>query len=73
MATQKSVYSFHHVFLPLTLQHSEWPKLYGVLAILSAIGFNQTSREVKKGRSAEENFGTIFSYFSIKTYAVAPA
>ena len=23
----------------LTLLHSEWPKLYGVLAVLSAIGF----------------------------------
>ena len=26
--------------LLLTLLHSEWPKLYGVLAILSAIGLN---------------------------------
>ena len=25
-------------FMTLTLFHSEWPKLYGVLAILSAIG-----------------------------------
>ena len=25
----------------LTLLHSEWPKLYGVLAILSAIGLNK--------------------------------
>ena len=25
----------------LTLLHSEWPKLYGVLAILSAIGLKQ--------------------------------
>ena len=26
---------------PLTLLHSEWPKLYGVLAVLSAIGLRQ--------------------------------
>ena len=25
----------------LTLLHSEWPKLYGVLAILSGIGLNE--------------------------------
>ena len=24
----------------LTLLHSEWPKLYGVLAVLSAVGLN---------------------------------
>ena len=27
----------------LTLLHSEWPKLYGVLAVLSAIGLKQVS------------------------------
>ena len=29
--------------LSFTLLHSEWPKLSGVLAILSAIGFNYPS------------------------------
>ena len=28
--------------IELTLLHSEWPKLYGVLAILSAIGLKST-------------------------------
>ena len=27
-------------YISLTLLHSEWPKLYGVLTILSAIGLN---------------------------------
>ena len=30
--------------LDLTLLHSEQPKLYGVLAVLSAIGLNATTR-----------------------------
>ena len=29
--------------MALTLLHPEWPKLYGVLAILSAKGLNQSS------------------------------
>ena len=28
-------------YAELTLLHSEWPKLYGVLAVLSAIGFTK--------------------------------
>ena len=32
---------------PLTLLHSEWPKLHGVLAFLSAIGL----RESMKGQT----------------------
>ena len=31
------------VGLQLTLLNSEWPKLYGVLAVLSAIGLTKTS------------------------------
>ena len=31
----------------LTLLHSEWPKLYGVLAILSAIGLNLSNSVCK--------------------------
>ena len=32
----------------LTLLHSEWPKLYGVLAILSAVGLKCTSGVTRK-------------------------
>ena len=34
----------------LTLLHTEWPKLYGVLAVLSAIELN------KRGLSADQMF-----------------
>ena len=30
------------IILILTILHSEWPKLNGVLAILSAVGFMET-------------------------------
>ena len=33
--------SWHTGYTVLTLLHSEWPKLYGVLAVLSAIGLLQ--------------------------------
>ena len=33
--------------LALTLLHSEWPKLYGVLAVLSAIGLNLSQISIK--------------------------
>ena len=36
-------YSWGCKFFPLTLLHSEWPKLYGVLAILRAIGLSVDS------------------------------
>ena len=30
------------MFVPLTLLHSEWPKLHRVLAILSAVGLSNS-------------------------------
>ena len=33
----------------LTLLHSEWPKLYGVLAVLSAIGLKVSAEQVAVG------------------------
>ena len=36
---KERTYSHRSKFFPLTLLHSEWPKLYGVLVILSATGF----------------------------------
>ena len=30
----------HHIHISLTLLHSEWPKLNGALAVLSAIGLS---------------------------------
>ena len=35
---KKRTCSDRTTFFPLTLLHSVWPKLYGVLALLSAIG-----------------------------------
>ena len=38
--SDKSLHEKGLVMMPLTLLHSERPKLYGVLAILSAIGLS---------------------------------
>ena len=44
------MYSFTFIYLnvspeaKLTLWHSEWPKLYGVLAVLSAIGLTSANK-----------------------------
>ena len=35
---------------PLTLLHSEWPKLYGVLAILSAVGLSAKGKTDQTGQ-----------------------
>ena len=37
---------YEHAILGFTLLHSEQPKLYGVLAILSTIGLSRKSREI---------------------------
>ena len=37
------------IHFSLTLLHSEWPKLYGVFAILSAIGLITTTTIIKPG------------------------
>ena len=42
--------------LGLTLLHSEWPKLYGVLAILSAIGLKYVVKWALAGKFEEHNF-----------------
>ena len=41
-------------FFPIPLLHSEWPKLTGVLAILSAIGLNNTVLQIRRGN--RDNF-----------------
>ena len=40
------------VFYILTLLHSEWPKLYGVLAVLSALGLMQNTCTVRIRKQA---------------------
>ena len=59
-----SVYMYSFQML-LSLLHSEWPKLYRVLAILSAIGLNCTSllntEDIIYNFAAEMSF-VCFSY-----------
>ena len=56
--------------MSLTPLHSEWPKLYGVLAILSAIGLNKYPRTILHFTSHiscifETNFRQQITYFVV--------
>ena len=63
--------------LNLTLLHLDWPKLYGVLAILSAIGLNlinltflPISLQVKLGvfMAYLKSIGVVLSFFTVLFY-----
>ena len=73
MWPEKEALKFQAVWLEyLTLLHSEWPKLCGVLTILSAIGLKVKESFCFKGRfllfQVCHNFANLFFKLSVSTF-----